>query len=72
MAAVNGPEQYSAAELLLTAADECDAEGDPDTANARRLEALTRAILAFTVSHATAHHPDSVAWEQAINPAEQP
>jgi len=69
---VTGPEQYLAAERLLADADEYDANGDPDTANARRLEALTRALLALTTSHATAHHPDSVAWEQAINPPEQP
>lgn len=68
---MTGPEQYAAAERLLTAADEYDTEGDPDTANARRLEALTRATLALTASHATAHHPDSVAWSHAINGTEQ-
>jgi hypothetical protein len=68
---MNGPEQYSAAERLLTAADEHDAEGDPQTAAARRAEALTRAVLALTASHAAAQHPDSIAWQQAINPPKQ-
>jgi hypothetical protein len=67
---VTGPECYSEAERLLAAADEYDTEGDPATANQRRLEALARAVLALTASHATAHHPDSVGWDHAINPKE--
>ncbi|MFE3031591.1 hypothetical protein ACFXKY_08070 [Streptomyces canus] len=67
---MNGPENYSAAERLLLAADEYEAEGDPQTANARRSEATARAILALTASHATAQHPESVAWDQAINQQE--
>jgi hypothetical protein len=68
---VTGPECYSEAERLLAAADEYDTEGDPVAANLRRLEALARAILALTASHATAHHPESVGWDHAINPKEQ-
>jgi hypothetical protein len=67
---VTGPECYSEAERLLAAADEYDTEGDPVAANLRRLEALARAILALTASHATAHHPESVGWDHAINPKE--
>ncbi|MFD4596710.1 hypothetical protein ACFWPQ_01630 [Streptomyces sp. NPDC058464] len=68
---MTGPEQYSEAEQLLASADRYDAEGDPQTANARRLEALTRAVLALTASHATSAHPDSTSWDQAIHPKEQ-
>lgn len=68
---MNGPECFSEAERLLAAADEYEAEGDPQTANGRRLEALTRAVLALTASHATAHHPESIGWDHAINPKEQ-
>ncbi len=67
---MTGPECYSEAERLLAAADEYDTEGDPVAANQRRLEALARAILALTASHATANHPDSVGWDHAINPKE--
>jgi hypothetical protein len=69
---VTGPESYSEAERLLVDADRYDLEGDPATATQRRLEALARAILALTASHATAHHPESVGWDHAINPQEQP
>jgi hypothetical protein len=69
---VTGPECYSEAERLLADADRYDVEGDPATATQRRLEALARAILALTASHATAHHPESVGWDHAINPKEQP
>jgi hypothetical protein len=64
--AVTGPENYSATERLLVAADEYDAEGEPQTANQRRLEALVRAVLALTASHATHQHPESVAWSKVI------
>jgi hypothetical protein len=67
---MNGPEQYSAAERLLAAADEYEAEGDPQTAAARRAEATARAVLALTAAVAASQHPDSVAWQQAINPKE--
>jgi hypothetical protein len=67
---VNGPQSYSTAERLLTAADEYEAEGDPQTAAARRTEALTRAVLALTAAVAASQHPDSIAWQQAINPQE--
>lgn len=69
---VTGPEQYLAAERLLADADEYDAEDDPQTAAARRSEALARAVLALTAAVATSQHPDSIAWQQAINPKEQP
>ena len=69
---MNGPENYSAAERLLLAADEYEAEGDPQTANGRRLEALARAGLALAASHAAAHHPQSTSWDHAINGQEQP
>ena len=69
---MNGPENYSAAERLLVAADEYEAEGDPQTAAARRTEALARALLALTASHATSAHPDSTSWDRAINAQEQP
>lgn len=69
---MNGPQSYSEAERLLAAADEYEAEGDQQTAAGRRTEALTRAILALTASHATHHHPESVAWSNAINGTEQP
>lgn len=68
---MTGPESYSAAERLLADADAYDGEGNPQTAAARRSEAFTRAVLALTASHAAANHPDSVAWDQAINPQEQ-
>lgn len=69
---MNGPESYSEAERLLAAADEYEAEGDPQTATARRTEALARAVLALTASHATGAHPDSTSWDRAINAQEQP
>jgi hypothetical protein len=68
---VTGPEQYTEAERLLAAADEYEAEGDPQTANSRRLEALTRAVLALTASHADSAHPESTSWHNAIHPKEQ-
>ena len=67
---MNGPQNYTDAERLLAAADAYDFEGDPQTAAARRTEALARAVLALTASHALNAHPDSIAWEQAINPEE--
>lgn len=67
---MTGPEQYTAAEQLLAAADEYEGEGDPQAATARRLEALTRAVLALTASHALSAHPQSTSWENAINPKE--
>ena len=69
---MTGPDNYSAAERLLHAADESEAEGDPQTAAARRTEALARAVLALTASHATSAHPDSTGWDRAINAQEQP
>ena len=65
---MTGPENYLAAERLLAAADEYDAEGDPETANQRRLEALVRAVLALTASHATSNHPESTSWAKVIEP----
>ncbi|MCX5253642.1 hypothetical protein OOK27_05565 [Streptomyces canus] len=67
---MTGPENYSEAERLLGAADEYDAAGDPQAAAARRTEALTRAVLALTASHATSAHPDSTSWDRAINAQE--
>ncbi|MFM9635990.1 hypothetical protein [Streptomyces turgidiscabies] len=67
---MTGPENYCAAERLLDAADEYDAEGDPQTAAARRTEAVARAVLALTAAVATHHHPDSTSWDRAINPKE--
>ena len=69
---MTGPECFSEAERLLAAADEYEAEGDPQTAAARRTEALTRALLALTASHAAHAHPQSTSWDRAINPQEQP
>lgn len=63
---MTGPEHYREAERLLAAADEYDTEGDPQTAAARRTEALARAVLALTASHATHQHPESVAWAKAV------
>lgn len=67
---MTGPEHYTEAEQLLASADEYEAEGDPQTANARRLEALTRAVLALTASHADSAHPKSTSWKHAIHPQE--
>ena len=69
---MTGPENYSKAERLLAAADEYEAEGDPQTAASRRTEALARALLALTASHAASAHPDSTSWDRAINAQEQP
>lgn len=67
---MTGPEQYTAAERLLAAADGYEAEGDHQTALARRTEALTRAVLALTASHAAHAHPQSNSWDHAIDPKE--
>jgi hypothetical protein len=67
---VTGPENYTAAERLLAAADEYETEGDHQAATHRRTEALVRAALALTASHALHHHPLSTSWAHAINPQE--
>lgn len=64
---MTGPEQYTEAERLLAAADEYEAKGNPETAAARRAEALARAVLALTASHALSAHPDSTSWDHTIN-----
>lgn len=68
---MTGPEHYLEAERLLESADRYNTEGDPQTASEYRLEALVRALLALTASHAAHAHPQSTSWDHAINPQEQ-
>lgn len=69
---MTGPEHYREAELLLTAADEYDDEGDTQTASQRRHSAHVHATLALTAAIATHAHPESTTWGQATNPKETP
>lgn len=76
MEAVTGPEHYREGERLLAGTD---VPADPEQGYGAHhdppshmdlLTAQTHFLAALVASHATHHHPDSVAWDQAINPQE--
>lgn len=75
---MTGPDHYREGERLL---DGTDVPADPESGYDAHhnppgqmdlLTAIGHFLAALTASHATAHHPDSVAWDQAINPQETP
>jgi hypothetical protein len=67
---VNGSDHYREGERLLSRCADM-AEGTDARAGAAT-EAAAHFLAALAASHATHHHPDSVAWDQAINGTEQP
>lgn len=75
---VNGPEHYREGEQRMLASDyqwqEGQEPGDAYTLGAihEALMAIAHFTAALTASHAAHHHPESVAWSNAINGTEQP
>jgi hypothetical protein len=76
--AVTGPDHYRVGERLLAGTR---VPADPEQGMGARhdrpsqmdlLEAQTHFLAALAASHATSAHPESIAWEQAINPKEAP
>lgn len=76
---MTGPEHYREGERLLAGQpisdDEISRGIEPGIWPPTRMELLAAQahfLAALVASHATEAHPDSVAWQQAINPQEQP
>ena len=68
---MTGPDHFREGERLLAESDDTSTVYKPDEAHALAAQATAHFIAALTASHATANHPDSVAWQHAINPPEQ-
>lgn len=64
---MNGPDHYRAGERLLR---QCTAFASGERRGSIATEAAAHFLAALTASHATAHHPESVGWDHAINPKE--
>lgn len=73
---MTGPDHYREGVRLLAGTD---VPADPEQGMGGRhdppsqmdvLTAIGHFLAALTASHATAHHPDSIAWQHAINPTE--
>lgn len=74
---MTGPDHYREGVRLLAGTDvPADSEQgmgarhDPPS-QMDLLTAIGHFLAALAASHATANHPDSVAWDQATNPKEQ-
>jgi len=65
---MTGPDHYREGERLLTESEATSVSFSADKAHVLATQANAHFLAALTASHATAHHPDSVAWKQAINP----
>jgi hypothetical protein len=74
---MTGPEHYLEGERLLAGTD---VPADPESGYRAHhdppsqmdlLAAQTHFLAAFTAAVATSQHPESLAWQQAINPREQ-
>jgi hypothetical protein len=69
---VTGPDHFREGERLLAASEDTSTAFKPDEARALAAQSQAHFLAALTASHATAHHPESVGWDHAINPKEQP
>lgn len=69
---MNGPTHFSEGERLLAESEDTSTVFKPDEAHALAAQATAHFTAALAASHATKAHPDSVAWDQAINGTEQP
>jgi hypothetical protein len=67
---MNGPKHYGEGERLLAESEDASLPFAEVQALAARAQA--HFLAALTASHATAHHPESVGWDHAINPKGQP
>ena len=67
---MNGSKHYSEGERLLAETEDSSRPFDEVQTLAAR--ATAHFLAALTASHATHAHPDSVGWDRAINPKEQP
>lgn len=74
-----GPEHFREGERLLAGRPVSDEEisrgiepGVWPPSQMDLLAAQTHFLAALTAAVATSQHPDSLAWQQAINPKEQP
>lgn len=65
---MSGPEHYRQGEHLLARCTEFR-EGEHRSSIA--VEAQAHFLAALTAAVATSQHPESIAWQQAINPKEQ-
>lgn len=64
---MTGPEHYREGERLLR---QCTEFSSGERRGSIAAEATAHFLAALAASHATAHHPDSIAWQHAINPTE--
>ncbi|MGY6019606.1 hypothetical protein [Streptomyces spinosirectus] len=67
---MNGPDHYREGEALLALCGDV-ADGTDQRANIA-VEAQAHFLAALTVAVVTSQHRDSISWQQAINPPEQP
>lgn len=68
---MTGPDHYREGERLLAESEATSTAFNPDGAQTLAAQATAHFIAALTASHATKAHPDSVAWDRAINGTEQ-
>lgn len=69
---MNGPAHFSEGERLLAESEATSTAFNPEGAQTLAVQATAHFLTALTASHATKAHPDSVAWDRAINGQEQP
>lgn len=69
---MTGPDHYRQGERLLAESEDTSTVFKSDEAQALATQATAHFLAALTASHATNAHPESIAWEQAINPTEAP
>lgn len=73
---MKGPDHFREGEIRMRASDyqrqQAGDTGDLTTAMHEAAMAQAHFLAALVASHALNAHPDSVAWDQAINPPEQP
>lgn len=69
---MTGPEHYHEGEQLLAESVGYSSQVSPAERQALAVQAAAHFLAALTASHAASTHPESIAWEQAIDPKEQP
>lgn len=69
---MNGSDHYREGERLLAESEATSTAFNPEGAQTLAVQATAHFFAALAASHATKAHPDSVAWDQAINGQEQP
>ncbi|MFI8351338.1 hypothetical protein [Streptomyces sp. NPDC085596] len=68
---MTGPEHYLRGAELLAESEGIRTDLNPDKCSALAVQAVGHFLAALVATTALHQHPESVAWDQAVNPKEQ-